>query len=225
MLLFPWFIVLHMLAEQQGNWYNFQSWQFWKRFSPLLSEHSIHSLNSISLWDTFQEKENTGPSWGLPEMLWEGYGLVASPKPTELIAMLHNLKIWFPTFYISNARCVQLWRISSSRSALLIKNHRRMFLLFEKSQGSSFATAHPGAVWSIASTRYLGIFANFKHRNSPWSQPSTQLLEGFAQAGRNTILVLLPVHSESFAPHRTTHHSAILLLAITWPATTKIPNT
>lgn len=130
------------------------------------------------------------------------------------MAMLHNLKIQVPTFYISNARCIQLWRISSSRSAQLIKKHRRMFLLFDRSQGSSFATAHTGTVWSIDSTSYLGIFANFKHRNSLWSHESTDLLKGFAQEGRNTLLVLLPMHCNRFAPCSTTHHSAIILLAI-----------
>lgn len=151
-----------------------------------------------------------GSAWSALKRVW--LDCITQTYVTDCQAtQLENIP---PPFYISNTRCIQLWRISSSRSAQLIEKHRRMFLLFYRSQGSSFATAHAGTVWSINSTMYLGIFANFKHRNSPWSQQSIQLLKGFALERRNTLLVLLPMHCNRFAPCPTMHHSAIILLVI-----------
>lgn len=111
-LLFAWWIVRHMLGEQQGNRFCFQRY-FWrrKRLTLLLSKNSSCSMKSTLGCSSGGE---CGLAWNALGRQWPDF--LTNPHIT---VMLCNLKVWFLVCTKYKGACSHWhWSICSTRCKL-----------------------------------------------------------------------------------------------------------
>lgn len=113
----------------------------------------------------------------MPEAFWSEYNPITLPKPTELTARRQNLKTRFPTVSTPRARCLSAGGPPPSNLLGLLKATGGCCSCSTAVREDLLLTLALFEASVQQSTE--GGFANCKHRDSPQSQQSVRLQQGF----------------------------------------------